>query len=111
MSSLSFESSAIPLPDVYSRLTTSTMRDSDADVDADDETSIELPTVLVPPEAELSFMSPAAASSSGLRGDEGVGYDGVRLQLKLFDDEVGLLRASHPATILTMFTSTVRAAP
>lgn len=26
--------------------------------------------------------------SSGLRGDEGVGYEGVRLYLKLFDDDV-----------------------
>lgn len=48
-----------------------------------------LPLVLVPPEVEEGDViptGPAPADSSGLRGDEGVGYEGVRVYLRLFDD-------------------------
>lgn len=57
--------------------------------------------ILVPPELEetdLTLVShggqsgaekaiPAPGTSAGLRGDEGVGYEGTRLSLRLFDDE------------------------
>ncbi|GAA6063502.1 hypothetical protein JCM10212_004764 [Sporobolomyces blumeae] len=58
-----------------------------------------LPMVLVPPElddTDLTLTSlagggekaiPAPPTSAGLRGDEGVGYEGTRLTLRLFDDE------------------------
>jgi len=63
-----------------------------------------LPMILVPPELEetdLTLVShganthaggaekaiPAPSTSAGLRGDEGVGYEGTRLSLRLFDDE------------------------
>ncbi|GAA5880762.1 hypothetical protein JCM16303_004343 [Sporobolomyces ruberrimus] len=60
-----------------------------------------LPMILVPPELEetdLTLVShggqsgaekaiPAPGTSAGLRGDEGVGYEGTRLSLRLFDDE------------------------
>lgn len=61
--------------------------------------------ILVPPELEetdLTLIShgigggsvsersiPAPSTSAGLRGDEGVGYEGVRLSLRLFDSEEG----------------------
>lgn len=52
---------------------------------------LDLPTVLVPPEmTDLEMLTAVkhAPSNSGLKGDEGVGYNGVRLSLKLFDDDV-----------------------
>ncbi|GAA5965784.1 hypothetical protein JCM3765_007346 [Sporobolomyces pararoseus] len=61
-----------------------------------------LPMILVPPELEetdLSLIShggggggnekslPQPPTSAGLRGDEGVGYEGTRLSLRLFEDD------------------------
>ena len=57
--------------------------------------------ILVPPEldeTDLTLLSgttgatgekalPAPSTSAGLRGDEGVGYEGTRLQLRLFEDD------------------------
>lgn len=60
-----------------------------------------LPLVLVPPEVEEGDVIPtgsAPADSSGLRGDEGVGYDGVRVYLRLFDDNT-VPSSSEPSGI------------
>lgn len=55
---------------------------------------VDLPVFLIPDDLEdadtVKVVIPPA-TSAGLRGDEGVGYEGVRLYLKLFDDEVSLL--------------------
>jgi hypothetical protein len=61
-----------------------------------------LPSLTVPPELEaadiLKIVLPAA-DSSGLRGDEGVGYDGVRLYLRLFEDDVSVTLSSSRHTL------------
>lgn len=75
------------LPTVFSTLALPIKADAEAD-----QGPLEIPTVLIPPELDESDIvrtAPAAASSSGLRGDEGIGYEGVRVYLNLFDDEVG----------------------
>jgi nuclear cap-binding protein subunit 1 len=82
------------LPDVFSSLSDDT-RVEDEDASAPEE-PFSLPYLLVPPEAEqldLVRSAPTSQSSSGLRGDEGVGYDGVRLHFRLFDDEVSALES------------------
>lgn len=79
------------LPDVYSSLIPASIPDGEGDDMAVVHEPIFLPTVLVPAELEESDLikvATPAASSSGLRGDEGVGYEGVRMYLKLFEDEV-----------------------
>lgn len=69
--------------------------------------SLTLPVILVPPESDEADLVlgathgveraiPAPPISAGLRGDEGVGYDGVRLLLRLFDDEVRKLPCFLP---------------
>lgn len=55
---------------------------------------IELPHVLIPPEiddADLFRVVTPQVSSAGLRGDEGVGYGGVKLGLRFYNDEVRLV--------------------
>ncbi|GAA5893972.1 hypothetical protein JCM8208_001295 [Rhodotorula glutinis] len=64
---------------------------------SDSADALTLPLVLVPPESDEGDLTLNAGSgthaippppiSAGLRGDEGVGYDGTRLTLRLFDDE------------------------
>ncbi|KAK4055782.1 Nuclear cap-binding protein subunit 1 [Microbotryomycetes sp. JL201] len=51
---------------------------------------VELPQILVPPEmdeADAYRVVPPEVTSAGLRGDEGVGYGGVRLGVRLFDGD------------------------
>lgn len=77
------------LPDIYASLSLEA-RTIDQDASAPDA-PFDLPYMLVPPEVEQSELvraAPTSQSSSGLRGDEAVGYDGVRLHFRLFDDEV-----------------------
>lgn len=85
------------IPNVYSALTL-----APAEEDGAKSQSVEaltLPMVLVPPESDDGDLTlnaataieraiPAPPITAGLRGDEGIGYDGVRLLLRLFDDEV-----------------------
>lgn len=88
VSSLSNEPGYL-LPDVYSMLPPQNRDTNEGAPDSEDP--LALPYILVPPEAEhvdLLRAAPTSQSSSGLRGDEGVGYDGVRLHFRLFDDEV-----------------------
>lgn len=62
-----------------------------ATVETPSLSAIELTSIVVPPEItdlEAVIGTKFQPSSSGLRGDEGVGYEGVRLYLKLFDDDV-----------------------
>jgi len=68
---------------------------------SEDTSPLYLPMILVPPEldeTDLTLLSgstgatgekalPAPSTSAGLRGDEGVGYEGTRLQLRLFEDD------------------------
>lgn len=54
---------------------------------------IDLPLFSVPSEVEadvLATAAPITATSSGLRGDEGVGYEGTRIYYRFFDDDVRL---------------------
>ena len=58
---------------------------------------LDLPSITVPPhlsEAEVLDIVAPPASSSGLRGDEGVGYEGVRVYLRIFEDAVRPISAS-----------------
>ncbi|ORY91755.1 MIF4G like-domain-containing protein [Leucosporidium creatinivorum] len=93
ISTLTSESTTGPsvLPNIFTSLIPLAVPDVEEDgVPASGNEPISLPNVLVPPELEESDLikvAPPAASSSGLRGDEGVGYEGVRVYLKLFDDE------------------------
>ncbi|SCV70543.1 BQ2448_3305 [Microbotryum intermedium] len=51
---------------------------------------VELPEIVVPAELdkdELSKLIEVPQPNTGLKGDEGVGYEGVRVYLRLFDDE------------------------
>ncbi|GAA5986795.1 hypothetical protein JCM10908_000901 [Rhodotorula pacifica] len=85
------------IPDVYSALTLAPPAE-DEDGNVAHVESLTLPVILVPPESDEDDLTlgaangveraiPAPPISAGLRGDEGVGYDGVRLLLRLFDDE------------------------
>ncbi|KAM0788666.1 hypothetical protein ACM66B_002765 [Microbotryomycetes sp. NB124-2] len=73
------------LPDVH----VAVLGDSNSSSTASYE-SVELPQILVPPEmdeADAYRVVPPEVTSAGLRGDEGVGYGGVRLGVRLFDGE------------------------
>ncbi|EGU12551.1 hypothetical protein RTG_01084 [Rhodotorula toruloides ATCC 204091] len=85
------------LPDVYASLTLAPAEEDETRAQAGDD-SLTLPLVLVPPESDdsditigaavgLEHALPPAPITAGLRGDEGVGYEGTRLTLRLFDDE------------------------
>lgn len=85
------------IPAVYSALTLAPPAE-DEDGNAARVESLTLPVILVPPESDEDDLTlgvghgveraiPVPPVSAGLRGDEGVGYDGVRLLLRLFDDE------------------------
>lgn len=53
--------------------------------------AIDLPLILVPAEIDEAVAVKAdtfRASSTGLRGDEGVGYEGTRIYHNFFDDDV-----------------------
>ena len=108
------------IPAVYSALTLAPPVE-DEDGNAARVESLTLPVILVPPESDEGDLTlgvghgveraiPAPPVSAGLRGDEGVGYDGVRLLLRLFDDEVrsslsfGLERSqcAHSKTLQTV---------
>lgn len=72
------------LPLIYLQMPTS--KDSPIE-----ESPFDLPLVTIPPhltDAELLNVVVPPASSTGLRGDEGVGYEGVRMYLRLFEDAV-----------------------
>jgi hypothetical protein len=88
------------LPDVYASLTLAPAEEDETRAQAGDD-PLTLPLVLVPPESDdfssdmtigaavgLEHALPPAPITAGLRGDEGVGYEGMRLTLRLFDDEV-----------------------
>ncbi|KAL8276473.1 hypothetical protein RQP46_011123 [Phenoliferia psychrophenolica] len=76
------------LPNLFAKLQKPALADAAAAVAQLEP--IVLPVVLLPSadldDVKISSVSPKA-QSSGLRGDEGVGYEGVRLYLKLFDDD------------------------
>ncbi|GAA5870142.1 hypothetical protein JCM8547_006899 [Rhodosporidiobolus lusitaniae] len=82
------------LPDPFTLLSSA----SSDDTDAASSEPLMLPMILVPPESDEGDLTLGAATgvehaippppiNAGLRGDEGVGYDGTRLTLRLFDDE------------------------
>ncbi|BGP23709.1 Nuclear cap-binding protein subunit 1 [Rhodotorula toruloides] len=85
------------LPDVYASLTLAPAEEDETRAQAGED-PLTLPLVLVPPESDdsditlgaavgLEHALPPAPISAGLRGDEGVGYEGTRLTVRLFDDD------------------------
>lgn len=66
--------------------------------DSDTTFALDLPLILIPAETEGDLplkTIPVAALSAGLRGDEGVGYEGVRVYLAFFDDDVRRLYLAY----------------
>lgn len=72
--------------------------------------ALTLPLVLVPPESDEGDLTlnagsavehaiPPPPTSAGLRGDEGVGYEGTRLTLRLFDDDVRFFVPDPPSDL------------
>jgi nuclear cap-binding protein subunit 1 len=58
---------------------------------------LDLPVIIVPAEIDEAVSVATekfTASSTGLRGDEGVGYEGTRIYHKFFDDDVSFLHAT-----------------
>lgn len=97
------------LPDVYASLTLAPAEEDETRAQVGDD-SLTLPLVLVPPESDdsditigaavgLEHALPPAPITAGLRGDEGVGYEGTRLTLRLFDDEVCAVRTDLPGSL------------
>ncbi|GAA5895142.1 hypothetical protein JCM6882_008291 [Rhodosporidiobolus microsporus] len=108
------------LPDPYLLLAPSDEPSSSSS--ALDDEPLTLPLVLVPPESDEGDLTLGAATgvehaipppgvSAGLRGTEGVGYEGTRLALRLFDDETvpnpydpsGALVRSLVADLITLY--------
>ncbi|GAA5937525.1 hypothetical protein JCM10213_007267 [Rhodosporidiobolus nylandii] len=98
------------LSDPYGALSLAPSDEDGAPSPAIAEEPLFLPMVLVPPESDEGDLTLGAATgvehaipppqkSAGLRGDEGVGYEGTRLTLRLFDDE-SVPNAYDPAGIL-----------
>lgn len=104
---------AAVLPSPFQSLTLAPSdTDDDAVAAAAGEEPLTLPLVLVPPESDENDLTIGAATgiehaiplppiSAGLRGDEGVGYEGTRLHLRLFDDAV---RSAHCSAIRRLLT-------
>ncbi|GAA6014699.1 hypothetical protein JCM10207_006907 [Rhodosporidiobolus poonsookiae] len=96
--------------------------DEDGAPAAEGEEPLMLPMILVPPESDEGDLTLGAATgvehaippppiSAGLRGNEGVGYEGSRLTLRLFDDETvptlydpaGILVRSLISDLITLY--------
>ncbi|GAA5821849.1 hypothetical protein JCM11251_004742 [Rhodosporidiobolus azoricus] len=108
------------LSDPYTLLSLAPSDESSAVTDASE--ALSLPLVLVPPESDEGDLTIGAATgvehaipppgvSAGLRGTEGVGYEGTRLLLRLFDDETvptpydpsGVLVRSLVSDLITLY--------